>query len=210
MNGPSTQRQPIRRLAPIVGLGLWIACAPLVAEELPWGAGNLGSRLPVDDESGVRTSVEVESIRARMLAPAAPHAGLDGRTTDELAGLSYRYWMGRGRTELGIGIGSMGYLTPQRLDGPRSVIGSVPTLSVALRYRVSGEHLLFADASGARGLGVDPTAAYVTTRVGMEWAPAKSVLGFSQGALGLQLDSGYRLSLRMRHGSPVLYLRTQF
>jgi hypothetical protein len=35
-------------------------------------------------------------------------------------------------------------------------------------------------------------------------------LGFDHGAIGMQLDSGYRLSLKPRHGGLGLYLRGQF
>ena len=49
-----------------------------------------------------------------------------------------------------------------------------------------------------------------TAQLGLEWQPTRSTLGFEPGALGLQLNTGYRLSLKARHGAPVLYLRTTF
>jgi len=51
---------------------------------------------------------------------------------------------------------------------------------------------------------------YVDTKVGLEWKPAKQRFGIDHGALGIHLDSGYRIALRARHGGLGLYLRTQF
>jgi hypothetical protein len=61
-----------------------------------------------------------------------------------------------------------------------------------------------------RGLGAEVPGNYVNTKVGMEWKPAKRTLGFEHGAVGMQLDSGYRLALKPRHGGLGLYLRGQF
>ncbi len=165
------------------------------------------------DEAAASTSVEVTALRARMAAPAAPLASLDGRASSDLAGVSYRFWMSHGRADVGVGVGTLGYLLPAsdgRIDSPRSLVGAVPTVSVGVRYRMSNEHSVFADASGARGLGADPSGAYYNTKVGMEWKPAKSRMGFEQGAFGLHFDSGYKLSLKARHGGLGLYLRGQF
>ena len=126
----------------------------------------------------------------------------------ELAGLNYRLWMSHGRTDVGVGFGPLAHVEPT-MHGPTRLSGSVPSVTLGLRFRVSDEHLLFADASRAR-LGPDPDATYVTAKLGYEWKPAKSALGFEHGALGVQLDSGYRLSLKVRHGKPALYLRAQF
>ena len=57
---------------------------------------------------------------------------------------------------------------------------------------------------------VVPPVGELTTQLGLEWQPTRSTLGFEPGALGLQLNTGYRLSLKTRHGAPVLYLRTTF
>jgi len=43
----------------------------------------------------------------------------------------------------------------------------------------------------------------------VEWRLAKSTLGFEHGALGLQLQPSQDLSLKVRHGGPKLYLRSQ-
>lgn len=100
--------------------------------------------------------------------------------------------------------------------------GAVPTMSLGVRYQLSERHVVFANASGVRGAmgmrdmhdlhdrGADPSAPDVTTKLGFEWKPAKATLGLERGAIGLQLDSGYRLSLRTRRGGAALYLRGKF
>jgi hypothetical protein len=165
------------------------------------------------DEPASPTSYEITAVRSRMLAPVGPLAHLDGRMTNEVAGLSYRVWMSRGRADVGVGVGTLGYVMPTadgRVDGPRALAGSVPAVMVGVRYRMSNEHSVFADASGVRGLGADPNGAYYNTKVGMEWKPAKSKLGLEHGALGLHFDSGYKLSLKARRGGLGLYMRSQF
>ena len=197
----------MRRSPPAVALTLWLALLGHAA------AQDLQSRAVASayggDEETTWSAIEVTTLRGRLLPPAAPFAGQEGRTTDELAGLNYRVWMTRGRADVGVGIGTLGFVVAPSIDAPRALVGARPIVTLGLRYRMSDQHQLFADAFGARGLGADP-AAYVTTRVGLEWKPAKSSIGLAHGALGVQLDSGYRLSLKVRHGKPALYLRTQF
>ena len=137
----------------------------------------------------------------------------DGRAATDLAGVDYRLWMTRGRAGIGVGVGTLGYVQPSpdgRVDGPMTLTGSMPTLSVGLRMRMTPESSVYADATGARGFGADPDAGYVNTKVGVEWKPAKSRFGFEGGRLALQLDSGYKLSLRARKGGIGIYLRGQF
>ncbi|MES2958885.1 MAG: hypothetical protein V4792_11890 [Pseudomonadota bacterium] len=94
--------------------------------------------------------------------------------------------------------------------------GVAPTMTLGMRYQLSEQHVLFANTSGVRtgpgmrALSAEQIDADATTKVGMEWKPAKSALGLERGAIGLQLDSGYRLSLRTRRGGAGLYLRGNF
>ena len=95
-------------------------------------------------------------------------------------------------------------------------VGAAPTMNLGVRYRVSEQHVVFANASGVRGanslreFSTDPLAPGGETKLGVEWKPAKSTLGLEHGAIGLQLDSGYRLSLRTRSGGAGVYLRGKF
>ena len=70
---------------------------------------------------------------------------------------------------------------------------------------------VYADASGARRVSSDVRTDLYNTKLGMEWTTKKpSALGFEKGALGLQFDSGLRMSLRVRRGGIGMYLRSQF
>jgi hypothetical protein len=82
--------------------------------------------------------------------------------------------------------------------------------STGPRWRLTGQRLLYADARPVYGPGIDPAGAEITTRVGVEWMSAKPRLGLQHGSVGFQLDSGYRMSLRTRHGGFALYLRGKF
>ena len=168
---------------------------------------------PRGDEAAAATTLEVGTARGHFSAAADLPPGQDGRATRDLAGVSYRVWMSRGRADVGFGLGSLGFVVPPAAGGGNGVttlVGAVPTVTLGVRYRLTDQHLLYVDASRARGLGADPAADVVSTQVGLEWRPATSALGFEHGALGMQLDSGYRLSLKARGGRPALYLRGQF
>lgn len=156
---------------------------------------------------------EVSTVRTRLLPPGPSPLTSDGRPMSEMAGITYRVWVSRGRADMGVGLGTLGYVIPRpdgRIDGPVALSGASPTLSIGLRYRVTPRSAVFADASEAYGLGVDPNTSYVNTKLGMEWKPAKHALGFERGAIGMHFDSGYRLSVKPRHGGLGVYLRGQF
>jgi hypothetical protein len=156
---------------------------------------------------------EVSTLRAHVSSNGPVGLTTDGRTLSELAGVNYRVWMSHGRAGVGVGVGTLGYITPRpdgRIEGPVALTGASPTVSVGLRYRVTPDSTVYADASGVRNLGTEAPANYVNTKVGMEWKPAKRSLGFDHGAIGMTLDSGYKLSLKPRHGGLGVYLRGQF
>ena len=192
----------------------WLALSLLLgtlvaatAQDMPLRAARLAAASSsAGSDAALSSSLEVQAVNSHVQAAASG----GGRTGPEMAGINYRLWITQGRADVGVGLGSLGYALPSGA-GPRTVVGgAVPTVSIGMRYRMSEQHLLFADASGARGLGVDPSATLVTTKVGLEWKPARSSLGFEHGALGMQLDSGMRLSLKSRRGGPALYLRNTF
>jgi hypothetical protein len=164
-------------------------------------------------DSAFAVTPEVTAMHSRFTPPGPPALTSDGRPMTELAGVNYRLWLSRGQYGVGIGIGTLGYVQPGpdgRTDGPRMLSGASPALSIGMRYRMSEGSAIYADALGARGLPPDTSGGYVNTKVGMEWQPAKSRFGFDHGAFGVHLDSGYRLSLKARHGGFGVYLRGQF
>ncbi len=119
------------------------------------------------------------------------------------------YRQSLGRADVAISLESLDRMLPATERGNNGLPAAAPSLTLGLRYRVTERHLLFVDAT-TPSLGAESAAALVSAKVGMEWKPSKSRAGFEQGALGLQLDSGYRLSLKARRGGPALYLRSRF
>lgn len=146
------------------------------------------------------------------LAPGnAPVLDRQGRELNEVAGVSLRWWSRHGRSDLGVGVGTLGFVPPA--DGPAGsgLLAPRPTLSVAWRYRLSGDTAVYADATGVHALAGDgPMPGIVNTKVGLEWKPATSRFGFENRSIGFQLQSGYRMSLRVRGGGVGVYLRGQF
>lgn len=160
----------------------------------------------------IAVTPEVSAVHARLNPSTAPLT-VDGRPLSELAGVNYKIWMSRGRAAVGVGVGTLGHvasLSESRGEGPAALNGASATVSVGVRYRVTPDSAVYADASGAQGLGADPAATYINTKVGLEWKPAKQTFGFERGAIGMHFDSGYRLSVKPRRGGLALYLRGQF
>ncbi len=91
-----------------------------------------------------------------------------------------------------------------------SMAGGPAIASLDLRYRIAGRYHVFADAEPVRGFDAAGATSPVAVRVGVDWQPSKSTLGLDHGAIGMQLDSGARVSLKARRGGPMLYLRNRF
>lgn len=179
---------------------------PASAQDMPWRSALLTAASPDSGSaSALSASLEVHAVDSHVQAAAFG----DGRQGTELAGLNYRLWIKQGRADVGIGLGSLGHVLTLG-GGHKALVGLVPTASIGMRYHVSQQHTLFADASGARGLGVDPATTQFKAKVGLEWKPARSTLGLEYRALGMQLNAGARLSLTARRGGPALYLRSTF
>lgn len=158
----------------------WLALAmllgnlvPAAAQDMPWRSATVTTASPASGLDAVLSaSLEVHAVDSHFRAATSG----DGGPVTELAGLNYRLWIKQGRADVGVGLGSLGYVLPLD-DGHKTLVGVVPTLSIGTRYPMSQQHTLFADASGARGLGVNPATAQVKAKVGLEWKPARSILG---------------------------------
>lgn len=193
-------------------LALALAAGVAAADELDAGLAQRATGAAVAgvaQRDSLILTPELSAVRTRLAPSDAAPLAADGRALSELSGINYRLWMGRGRTEFGVGLGTLGYVHPGAEPGA-PLLRAAPTLSLGIRYRVTPESAFYADASGARGLGMDSGAAYVNTKVGMEWKPAKPALGFEHGAIGMHFDSGYRLSLKARRGGLRIVLRGEF
>ena len=136
--------------------------------------------------------------------------------------VSYRWWVSRGRADLGIGVGALA-LTAKPLGARPSaapnatladstiLLASSPSVTLGMRFRASPESTVFADASGTRGFGPDNGDAYLG-KVGVEWKPASlaSRWNIAYGGIGWRLSSDSRMTLRIRGGGIALYMRSQF
>ena len=82
---------------------------------------------------------------------------------------------------------------------------------VGWRQRVGSTSAVYADASHAASMAsAEGVGRHTDAKVGVEWQGASSRLGFENGKLGFQFDSGYRMSLRLRKGLVGVYLRGHF
>ena len=189
-------------------------CAALLIFCCGAALGDPGDELSISEHSAPDlapprvTVLQMSSVPVPALAvPAAlvPAA--------ELVGVSYRWWLTNGRSDVGIGLGALGYrVTPPGAftDSRGVLMGSVPMVTLGWRYRMSGQSVLLADASGALGMGANGRDGYIT-KVGVEWkARSESRFGLDGSSLGFQLDSGVRMSLRWRKGGLSVYFRSQF
>jgi hypothetical protein len=141
---------------------------------------------------------------------------VEGQVSDRLLDVSHRVWLGYGRGAVGFGVGTLGYVVTRDANpaDPRDRIGLLlvprPTMSVSLRYSLSASSSVYATASAVQPWRRDEGATLYNTRAGVEWKPAQSRFGFEGGRLGVQLDSGYRMSLRTKGGGVGIYLRRNF
>ena len=220
MNAPATSTPSAHGRWP-GGWARWAAVLSLVAGSLHAAEPELAVADRVNEAvtaaarpaDAVSVKPELSATQTRLAPTTVAPLGAGGRPMSDLAGVNYRLWMSHGRTDLGVGVGTLGYVQPRadgRVEGAMSLVDAAPTLSLGLRYRVTPESAVFADASGTRGLGTDTSNGYVNAKVGLEWKPAKPRFGFEHGAVGMHLDSGYGLALKARHGGLGLYLRGQF
>jgi hypothetical protein len=136
-----------------------------------------------------------------------------------LTGVSRRWWLGSGPSDgpglgVGLGVGAVS-LSARPLGAAPGEAGMVlrtaPSVDIAMSYRPTSRSLVFADASRLHGFGPDNGDAYVG-KVGVEWRPASlaSRWNLSYGGIGWRLDSGARMTLRVRSGGIGLYVRSQF
>jgi len=159
-------------------------------------------------------------MHSDMLVDAAPaRPGFRSEVTE----LSYRWWAARGRAELGLGIGTLAYVTQliervrpaaAHLTGANgdaanaAVLGSGSVLTLGMRYRASDRSTLYADAADVRRMGFERDA--VVGKVGIEFKSAQSQWSIAYGGLGVRLADDTRMTLRLRKGGLGIYMRSSF
>jgi hypothetical protein len=159
------------------------------------------STSPLAQETTARVTAEQSTTLA---SPADAPTDAQGRAYGEISRATLSRWTTNGRASLGMGVGAVGYSSA----GSAVLLHPSPALTVGVRLAVADRTTMYADASSATGW---PQPNY-NARVGMEFksAGAGRGLGFERGAIGMQLDSGYRLQMKPRRGGLALYLRGQF
>lgn len=166
------------------------------------------ARLPMVDALAAPRYVRTEPALANVaLIPSSA-----GAARGELNEISRRWWLSHARADIGVGLGTAAYSVPasEARDGQATLRNAVPALSVGLRYRVSPESALYADASNAPGLHGKGSEAY-SAKVGVEWqGEPRTGWGFMQGGLGLRMDSGKTMTMRVKGGGLGVYLRSKF
>jgi hypothetical protein len=187
------------------GGGLAVVCLSAQA--------GLEDRVDIDatNETAVAAAPQVTAERAPLAANLG-RMDSQGRNLRDVAGVSVRWWTRPARTQIGVGVGTIGLVAPAGdvSATPGVLYNSMPTMTVGMRYNISGEAAVYADATSARSLASNATPDLYNTKVGMEWQPAKSRFGFEGRSLGIQLQSGYRMSLRVRSGGLGVYFRGKF
>lgn len=151
----------------------------------------------------------VTTERSFVLPGGAAPLDPSGRPYTDMSGVTVRWWSRHGRSNLGVGVGMIGFVAPSP-DGAVPLRSALPTVTVGVRYAVSGETAVYADATSARDLIANAAPGLYNTKVGLEWQPAKSRFGFEGRSLGIQLESGYRMSFRLKSGGLGIYFRGNF
>jgi len=173
---------------------------------------------------GLTGAPRVTRVDLAVGTPPTTFGGAQNLRPDSarLTDISQRFWLSRGRADVGFGIGAL-TLSAQplgtapsaapnaTLDNQTILLASAPSLSVGMRYRASPQSTFFADASGSRGLGLNNGDSYLG-KVGVEWKPASAASrwNISYGGIGWRLSSDSRMTLRIRGGGLGLYMRSQF
>jgi hypothetical protein len=152
-----------------------------------------------------RVTIERSFVLPSSAAPLEP----SGRPYNDMSGVTVRWWSRHGRSNLGVGVGTVGFIAPSP-DGAVPLRSALPTVTLGVRYAVSGETAVYADATRARDFAADAAPGLYNTKVGMEWQPAKSRFGFEGRSIGIQLQSGYRMSFRVKSGGLGIYFRGNF
>lgn len=147
--------------------------------------------------------------------PAEPQRSTPGHRSESVE-LGYRWWLSRGRADLGLGLGTLAYVTrPSGSlpglggDAGATALASGTVLTLGMRYRTSEHSAVFADAAGWRGAGSTGNDA-VVGKVGLEFKAAQSRWNIAYGGLGLQLAGDTRMALRLRRGGLAIAMRRSF
>lgn len=170
----------------------------------PFGSGTNGAI------RYIRSNVEVSTWRN---LPGLQEAG---RYRAELSEISARWWFSAGRTDVGLGMGSVVLTTPPVSVGAAAdtansgaALAASPAVSVGIRRRTSAASTVYADATRSRSMGVNGVDSY-SGKVGVEWKSAESQWSLAYSGLGMRLSPESRMTLSLRKGGLGIYMRSRF
>lgn len=210
------ERASARRLACRIGLAT-MACATATAAGAMDAASEQAMATHVATLADPPQVTRVEMDRSTHLAAPSLANSPPGSRAD-VSGVSVRWWKSVGPSAaglaVGVGVGTVGYLVrpPAQgaaLDSSASLVNPSALLTVGMRYRTSERSAVYADTSSALGFSANGRDAY-SAKVGMEWKSTSSPVRLMQGGLGMQLDGGGHMTLRVRKGTVGVYLRSAF
>ena len=181
-------------------LGLWIA-AGATAQELPGVPTDLADAAP----AGARSRIEV----ATTSLPVFEY--LDGASHSSRLDM---IWLPPRRPNLGVALG----LTSKEGAGLLPGSGAAPAVDLGLHWRYTPDPQYRIDVTAWRRM-TPPDAAMLAherqpaygARFEMQIRSLPSGrLVADRGFLGLQLESGARITVKRRHGGPMFYYRARF
>jgi hypothetical protein len=144
--------------------------------------------------------------------PARSAPGYRAETTE----LGRRWWLSNGRADVGMGLGTISYVSRPTGSlpglgptGSANALAAGTVLTLGMRYRTSERSAIYGDAAGVQGVGVEGGQT-VVGKVGVEFKSARSRFDIAYGGLGLQLAGDARMTVKVRRGGLGLYMRSAF
>jgi hypothetical protein len=147
----------------------------------------------------------------------------------DFAKLSYKWWLGSGKTVLGLGAGAAYYKIDMNAtataytnlgggatastSGAFSDDAVAPLLEIALRHAVNPELRLFAKGSGVKKTGGRMHGDIYNAGVGLEWFPTKNVgvvLDYSMSQIDITRDATYETNLKFKVQGPSTFVKVRY
>jgi hypothetical protein len=181
-----------------------------------------GARRSADDGKAGLMPGTMEQSRTRWNGDSAEAVKVDK--------VAYRMAYGTSKSAVSVGVGAVGYTVrpgasvlsgglpqPAAVGGGwdtsryagQAKTGTMPAISVAYTHAISDKYQLNLEATKASTLSSQLRDSLVTTKVGVEYSPARnSAFGLEQGSVSLKMSSNF--AMKIRRGGPMFYMRSKF
>jgi hypothetical protein len=123
------------------------------------------------------------------------------------------------RSAVGLAVGMSGYFAPPAPAGAGLSLAPPPFVDVGVHWRHTLDSSYRIDVTAWRRMASQQPDAYSLVqmreptfgaRVELNLTPQRRGLVAERGFIGVQLDNGGRISIRRKHGGPMLYYRVKF